>query len=855
MPSGTPNQTTQYNYGVTTGSAGMNTTNGTTGGTTVNSNDLLASVWFPDASSGSASNASAQFYSYNAQGQALTYNDQNNTQHVYIYDILGRKTKDAVTLASGSAVDGTIMAQGISFDTGGRPNALTSYNSTSATADSNILNQVLETYNGLGQLTGEYQEHRATYEASASSSLGVQYGHTEMASGLNNSRIVSITYPNSRVLTYDYGTPGGLDDSVSRVVKLMDGSTTDVSYKYLGVGTVIQKSYNGPGITLDLWGGTSGTYAGLDNLGRVTDQKWTGPSSAITDEFQYSYDRDSNVLYKNNAKINSLSELYHAGSSATGDNATAYDHLNRPVGFNRGSLSASGNNGSGVLDSIGTASSLASHSESWSLDTLGNWSNLATDGTSAVTRSHNSKNELTGITGGSTSSLFDANGNMTRDPDGHTYIYDAWNHLISVSSGGTTLASYAYDAHGWRIKETHGSITTDLYYSHNWQVIEEKQGSTTTAQYTWSLEYVDGLAFRDDSTSLTRRMYAQQDVNWNTTALVDTSGTVQERYVYDPYGKVTVLDSSGAQRGDGSASASSYGWGYLHQGGRLDTTTRLSVFRHRDYSAALGRWMEPDPLGYFDGLSLYAYEIGNPGSALDPAGLGTKTDIAVGAASLIPGVGNYIAASSDFGHGHWGWGLLDIGCIALDECGIGEGEAATRTGVILAEDAAKARAAAKAAEEAKALEQAAKAAEDAKKVEQAAKDAEAAKNAKSCPNDLGPHAPGDVPNNQVVVKGGTKPPDAGTQYSGSQGQTLGDASAGVPHNQVQPTTAGDIRNNGGTVDVAPELSKGGNMNYQHVNVTDGPDGSTLGSPQPNPVPQDRRIDGPNYTGGYDDGGD
>jgi hypothetical protein len=37
------------------------------------------------------------------------------------------------------------------------------------------------------------------------------------------------------------------------------------------------------------------------------------------------------------------------------------------------------------------------------------------------------------------------------------------------------------------------------------------------------------------------RFYVQQDANWNVTALIDTSGNVQERYIYDPYGTVTIL--------------------------------------------------------------------------------------------------------------------------------------------------------------------------------------------------------------------------------------------------------------------------------------------------------------------------
>jgi hypothetical protein len=97
----------------------------------------------------------------------------------------------------------------------------------------------------------------------------------------------------------------------------------------------------------------------------------------------------------------------------------------------------------------------------------------------------------------------------------------------------------------------------------------------------------------------------------------------------------------------------------------------------------------------------------------------------------------------------------------------------------------------------------------------------------------------------VVVKGGTKPPPSGSgPYSGSQGATVEKAGRGVPHNQVQPTTAGQIRTAGGDVRPAPEPAyEGGPINGQHVNVTGGQD--AFGPPQPNPAPASQRVPGGN----------
>ena len=149
---------------------------------------------------------------------------------------------------------------------------------------------------------------------------------------------------------------------------------------------------------------------------------------------------------------------------------------------------------------------------------------------------------------------YDANGNTTADGSGNTYVYDAWNRLVAVkNSGGTTIAAYGYNGLGERITETHGTTTTDLYYSSAWQVLEERVGGVLQARNVWSPVYVDALVLRDQSSlgngTLDQRLYVQTDANWNVTALVDASGNVVERYVYDPYGAVTVLTPSWAVRG------------------------------------------------------------------------------------------------------------------------------------------------------------------------------------------------------------------------------------------------------------------------------------------------------------------
>jgi RHS repeat-associated protein len=334
------------------------------------------------------------------------------------------------------------------------------------------------------------------------------------------------------------------------------------------------------------------SYTGLDRFGRVVDQRWlrSGDGTAV-ERLQYTYDRNGSRLSRVNLLNSELSESY------------SYDNLNQLISFTRGE-----------------------HSRSWDYDAQGNWQSVVTDG-NVHTRTHNAQNEITGISG-AVIPTYDANGNLTRDEAGRQFVYDAWNRLVEVRDGsGETVKRYAYDGLHRRISETAGGVTTDFYYSDQWQVLEERVGGQTTVQYVWSPVYVDALILRDRDTNgdgtLEERLWVVQDANFNVTALLDDSGEVVERYVYDPFGQATVLDAEWNVRSGGSA----YDWLYLHQGGRFDATSGLYHFRFRDYSPTLGRWTSLDPLSYAAGdVNLYRTVGNGPTVYTDPNGLSWISD-------------------------------------------------------------------------------------------------------------------------------------------------------------------------------------------------------------------------------------
>ena len=355
----------------------------------------------------------------------------------------------------------------MSYDTAGRVEKLTSYDAASG---GTVVNEVQRAYNGLGQLTKEYQEHSGA--VNTGTSLKVQYAYSEMASGANHSRLTSMTYPNGTALTYAYGSGGSLDDTISRLVTITYGSSVNTeTLSYLGLGTVVKRAESEPGIELThvkLSGESNGDaddqYIGLDRFGRVVDQRWVVTSSGTAlDRFQYGYDRNSNRLYKDNLLDNNFDELYHVDGAANG-----YDSLDQLLEFQRGALSDT--NSDNIPDTVSTAS----RTQAWTMDAQGNFSSVSTDGT-PVNRTHDKQNRLTAV--GSNNLTFDSNGNTTTDNNAYTLKYDAWNRLVEVKNGSTVLNAFSYDAVSRRITENPGT-QRDLYYSDAWQVVEERTSGT-----------------------------------------------------------------------------------------------------------------------------------------------------------------------------------------------------------------------------------------------------------------------------------------------------------------------------------------------------------------------------------------
>jgi len=57
-----------------------------------------------------------------------------------------------------------------------------------------------------------------------------------------------------------------------------------------------------------------------------------------------------------------------------------------------------------------------------------------------------------------------------------TLVYDAWNRLVVVKDGATTVATYFYDGLNRRVKKVTAVETRGFLYNLNWQCIDERVG-------------------------------------------------------------------------------------------------------------------------------------------------------------------------------------------------------------------------------------------------------------------------------------------------------------------------------------------------------------------------------------------
>ncbi len=435
------------------------------------------------------------------------------------------------------------------------------------------------TYDNLGRLTAAVNSVNSlsyNYDALNRVVQAMQDGKTVSYTYDAMGNRTRLTYPDNSYVTYTYNSLNRLD----QIQNAAEETIADFTYDELGRRT-----------RLDLLNGTRTEYQ-YDTLHRLTSlsSKKTSTEAIITN-FNYTFDRMGNRLsMTSDSEVHSYQ--YDAVYQLTG--------VDYPVPF---------------IDM------------NYNYDSVANRTSTVNGGT--VNYTTNTLNQYTAA--GATVFTYDANGNMTgsvapaptpADPPylGGTYSfqYDYENRLVQAAAPSNT-ASYTYGPFGRRTAKTVSSETVKYIYDGD-QVIAEYNGSgTLLRKFIYGTGIDEPLVMETGGT----QYYYHFDALGSVTALTDSDGALVETYRYDVYGKPCIMDASDpfAIECCFSACSTTVGNPYLFTGRRFDSESGLYYYRARHYSPELGRFLQADPIEYFDSMNLYQYVSNNPVNFVDPMGL------------------------------------------------------------------------------------------------------------------------------------------------------------------------------------------------------------------------------------------
>jgi len=504
----------------------------------------------------------------------------SSENYSYIYDNMGRKQWITYPIDSG----GARRTERFTYDTAGR---LETFKNRAG-------NVQTFSYDALNRMTGFSWNDGVT----PSVSFGYDAG----------SRLIEIDNPNAKISRYYY------NDNLLRVEH-----TEDISGNPLGQ---MVYTYDGDGnrASADVWPGG----ASLDYLYTWRDQlKYlkSGASTLAT----YEYDLDGNLSSRslNNSTgttyaydaLDQVTWVTHSLTGTTRRLTYGYDNVGNRKWAQRdlanGDVFGYDFNDQviAVKLNIPDPTTAPAGAQSIIYDANGNraWFTPYGSNDQYVI---NDLNQYTSRNGNS--ATYNANGDL-RTFEGTTCGYDAQNRLTSVSKPGLS-ATFKYDGLNRQVSRTVGGVTTYNVWD-GWDLVAEYENTATVLA-----KYVHGTSGLVKN--LVTNNYYYQDGSGSTSHLASSGGALLEWYRYDLQGTPIFYNAANVE-----ISGSNFGIRHLFTGQQWYSELGLYDLRNRFYSPDIGRFLQPDPVGFAgDPTNLYRYCGNNPVTRSDPTGMATGPD-------------------------------------------------------------------------------------------------------------------------------------------------------------------------------------------------------------------------------------
>ncbi|NGX32167.1 MAG: hypothetical protein K1060chlam4_00208, partial [Candidatus Anoxychlamydiales bacterium] len=195
---------------------------------------------------------------------------------------------------------------------------------------------------------------------------------------------------------------------------------------------------------------------------------------------------------------------------------------------------------------------------------------------------------------------------------------NAFGNLTFIKNPGKWEMSYCYDIFGRRLSRNYKADNEEISTERYLYVGDQEIGLLDSKNNIIQLQ-VPGADYNLDtkrsiSFELEEGIFVPTyDLQENVISLIDSCYTEKiESYKYSVFGKEIIIDGNGEQS---SESCVNNPWRFACK--RKDETTGLINFGLRDYDPNIGRWINPDPIGFADGMNQYAFVLNNPLKYID----------------------------------------------------------------------------------------------------------------------------------------------------------------------------------------------------------------------------------------------